>query len=52
MTTEKTQDNQKKVALIKMIHMDTGAKVDVHPLEQLNYFRGGYRKVFPKGKKS
>jgi hypothetical protein len=35
----------KKIEFVKMMHMDTRLVVDVHPLEQLNYFRGGYRKI-------
>ena len=35
----------KKIELIKMAHVDTKIVVDVHPLEQLNYWRGGYRKI-------
>ena len=45
MSKKKEQDKDKTQELVKMIHADTKAIVDVHPLEQLNYFRGGYRKI-------
>lgn len=30
---------------VKMFHPEKKLYADVHPLEQLNYFRGGWRKV-------
>ena len=40
-----SEPKPKKVSLIKMVHMDTKKRADVHPIEQLNYFKGGYRKL-------
>lgn len=36
---------QKPVELVKMIHLDTKKRADVHPDEVMNMYKGGYRKI-------
>ncbi len=38
-------EDPKQVTPIRMIHEETKKVAMVHPLEQLNYYKGGYRKA-------
>lgn len=45
----KEEKKQAKESLVRMYNPETKKYANVHPLEQLNYFRGGYRKVNDNG---